>query len=183
MRYFTQELLARCRSSDEAAAQAASDEWDAATLAHDEAFARIGKLMPARARKALSKHSLHDSTMIMVAVRRSRIRSAVSMYVRLEAGEVVEFKYACPITPGLEAVSLKPPTMHDPRRGQGNTRILYDEVGQEGDRLFSHSILLANGSEARIVFADMTVARVGYADPGRLGHAHMGAVELETALS
>ena len=180
MRYFTPELLARFRSPDDAVAEAASAEWDAATAAHDEMLRRLRAGMPFQARKTIHKHGFHDSRLIAFAIMEGSHVFGVSMYVQMEGrdgkeGETLEFKYIGPNAKGREPL-LFDRAAADPGRVSGRARILYDEFGKEGDRLFSHSLLLADGSEARILFADMKARRVEYMEPGVAGVVVSGRV-------
>ena len=162
MRYFTPELLARYRSPADAVADAAAAEWEQAVAKYNAELDAIRSDLPGGVIALLDRYSLHDAKLLGVLVAAKRPR--VSLLIQLEGrpnrpGKVLELRYLVARRPSLSV------TTHGNARkalADGN-RIQYDEFGKVSDdpaEVFSHSLLLKDGSELRITFVEMQVRRL-----------------------
>lgn len=159
MKYFKRALLERCRSLDDAAAEAASDEWERAVANYNADLAAIRPQFPAAVRVVLDRFSLHDAKVLTYFLTKRRL----SLLVRLEGpsarpGKMLELKYTV-AKGGLRMVKHGKDKEWPKDRG----RIQYDEFGKAADApaaIFSHSLLLAGGYELRIRFTDLHLRRL-----------------------
>jgi len=157
MKYFTPELLARYRSTDDADAAAA--EWEANIAAYRERLQAIRSRLPRSVRGLLARYALHDAKILALAL--GKTQPTCTLQVRLEgtpaqAGPVVEIKYR--IVPGDRGgVTF---TRHASLSGAPSSLawILYNEFDApvKGES-FVHSLLLSTGLEIAIQFRAMRV--------------------------
>ncbi len=166
MKFFTPELLKRCRSGERAVAEAASDEWDAAVEAYAAHLKGLRPLMPNCLRRAVrSMPALHDSRPLGIQSFPGRPR--VALRLRLEgragaAGEELELVYST-VTPGAkEDVTA---SRHDIGSKGGVVKVLYHEFDLEGPGVFTHSLLLSDGWVLRFRMRDMLARLVESLEP------------------
>jgi hypothetical protein len=164
MNYFKPELLARYRSSEDDVAEAAAQEWDEATVAYRARFKSVRAKLPNNVRRLCSKDSLHDATLLGVAI--SMQKPFFGMFVQLEGssgkpGEVLELGYHTVAGPkGGMQVGTLPASLGNNR---GSVHILYDEFDlDEEHAFFTHAILLSDGREIDIRFHNLSVRRIGH---------------------
>lgn len=159
MKHLKHALLERCRSLDDAAAEAASDEWELAVANYNAELATIRTQFPAVVRTVLDRFSLHDATVLTYFSTRKRL----SLLIRLEGaarrpGKMFELNYTL-AKGGFRIVEHAKGKEWPKDRG----RIEYDEFGKAADAggpVFSHSLLLAGGYELRVRFTDLRVRRL-----------------------
>jgi len=159
MKYFKPALLERCRSLDDAATEAASDEWERAVVSYNAELAVIRPQFPAAVRVVLDRFTLHDAKVLTYFLTKRKL----SLLVRLESastrpGKMLELKYTI-VKNGLRIVKHGKGKEWPKDRG----RIQYDEFGKAADApeaIFSHSLLLAGGYELRIRFTDLHLRRL-----------------------
>lgn len=161
MKYFTPELLARCRSRDDDVADAANEEWEQALADYEQRLASVANQLPAEVRELCATVSLHDGKMLGVAFgKRTRL---FSMLVQLEGtakqrGEVLQLHYD-PVPGPDGGVAIREPA-------QGNRDedvwVLYDEFDRDEEHdFFTHSLLLTDGREIEIRFRELTFRYLG----------------------
>jgi len=163
MRFFTPELLKRCRSSGRAEAEPAEAEWDAAIDAYARHLKALRRDMPIAARRALRLPSLHDGELLGYMGERTAPRA--TMIVRLEGhegdpGRLVAFRYLTSTPDGKGGIAAE----HHDVGAKGDiskhkSRILADEFDSEGD-VFAHSVMLSNGLVFRVRFRDVSARLV-----------------------
>lgn len=182
MKYMTADLLARCRSEDDAVAEAAAEQWDLACEAYNEHVERISSDLPSGARKLLRKFSLHDAKVLTAAVDES---PHFSIFLETEApadpkDRYLELRYrlAGGLKNGLRV------TMHKALESDGRPlrRWLYDEFdlfSPETAVAYVHSILFSGGCELQLTFSSLAVRRLRFLVPMRRVADDPGA-ELES---
>ena len=162
MQHFNPEILARCRSLDDAVSEAATDEWEQAVAKYNAELDSIRPDLPPGVRALLASCSLHDARILSISETRRRPR--LSLLIQLEGrptrpGDLLELQYLLAGTskhPGLSLRTHDKPDKDLPEQG----RILYDEFGKLANdpvEVFSHSLLLKGGVELHIRFTDMRV--------------------------
>lgn len=149
MKHFTPELLARCRTGDDAAAE----EWDRAIDAYNQRLEAISSRLPDGARRLLDTHTLHDAQLLGVTDNPTKPRA--NLLVRLESGETLELRYHLVAGPrGGWAVKGEPSAQAKGPR----SFVLYDEFDIEDDgTFFTHSLLLSDGKELVFRFHNLRV--------------------------
>jgi hypothetical protein len=157
VKYFTPELLARCRSLDEDVAEAADEEWEQAIAAYRQRLQEIRKSLPLGARQLLKHVTLHDAQLLTI----NRAGKELFLTFRLAgsankpAGGV---ELHCTLTRPAELHTHEP----QPPNGPTTRWLLYDEFDLPHDRQetgFAHSLLLAGGLELRIAFSRLRIRR------------------------
>jgi hypothetical protein len=162
MRYFKPEILARCRSLDDAVSEAAADEWEEAIAKYNAELDSIRPELPPGVRALLASRSLHDARILSISEARRRPR--LSLLIQLEGrparpGDLLELQYLLARTAkhsGFSLVRHGEPDRDLPDKG----RIQYDEFGKVADdpvAVFSHSLLLTGGVELRVRFTYVKV--------------------------
>lgn len=164
MKYMTPDLLARLRSPEVAAAEAALAEWQEACDRYNRHVEDIQAGLPPAARKLLSPRlNLHDARVLALAVDEAPL---LSIYVELDrprkpGDRYLELRYRLA---GDRGAVLKL-TRHSALEGDGKALgwWLYDEleVLREGETTtFAHSILFTGGVELRVLFFSLSCRRV-----------------------
>ncbi len=162
MKYFTPELLARCRSLDDDVADAAAEEWEQAVAAYRLHLRAIRLRFPQGVRRLLSSVSLHDAKMLTIA--RGKRQPWFGMWLQPEGtaaqpGEVLELRYLVVAGPhgGLDV--KKHPQLK--KANPGPDWVLYDEFNLDEERaFFTHSLLLTDGHEVEVRFHNLRVRRL-----------------------
>jgi hypothetical protein len=165
MQYLTPELLARFRSPDDDVAEDAAREWDQAIANYNAELRAIRSFLPMGVRALLARWSLHDATILSIALARRKPR--LSLVIQLEGsrgrpGEVLELQYSLARTARNPGFSLIDHAGHGKDR-QDKARIQYDEfrkVVEDPVEVFSHSLLLKGFYELQIWFTDMQVRQL-----------------------
>jgi hypothetical protein len=157
VRYFTPELLARCRSAADDEAQAAADGWEQALAAYSARLQKLRPLLPLGARQLLRRTSLHDARCLLVSTSGSGPRKDLSLTLRLagsppQSARGVEVRYRLcgrsTLRCGTDPLSA----------GSFTRRVLYDEFDlhqRRGAKTFTHSLLLTGGLELRVRFSNL----------------------------
>ncbi len=159
MNYFKAELLSRCRSLDDAVAEAAAQQWEAAVASYGARLKAIRSRLPLGARRLLARYSLHDAKVLSLAVGRKEPRFV--LVVQLEGtptqpGEVLELSYLSVAGPH-GGVAFRKPTKPAPDTS-GTKWVLYNEFDLDEERaFFTHSLLLTGGVEIEVRFHNLRV--------------------------
>lgn len=162
MKYFTRELLARCRSLDDDVAESAAEEWEEAIARYNDRLGGIRSRLPLDVRKLLADVTLHDATVLVRTISSGANVDSATLRVRLEGseskpGEVLELHYS--LVRG-SAFEVFPRPSECLQEGQASDLILYDEFElDEQSGIFMHSLLLADGSEMRFRFRQLRILR------------------------
>ncbi len=159
MKYFTPDLLARCRSLDDDVAEAAAEELEQASVAYRARLKALRPSFPAGVRGLMATVSLHDAKVLDVSFGKRKPRFALR--VRLEGtknhpGEVLELSYQPVVGPnGGVAFRRHPQLSEGPERSHW---VLNNEFDVDEDRgFFTHSILLTSGLEFEVRFHSLSV--------------------------
>jgi hypothetical protein len=158
MKYFTPELLARCRSLEDVA-EAAAEELEQASDAYRTRLKALRPSLPPGVRRLVSTVSLHDAKVLNVSFGKRKPRFALRL--RLEGinnqpGEVLELSYRVVAGPnGGVAVRRHPQGSEGPK---GVHWVLNNEFDVDEERgFFTHCILLTSGVEIEIRFHALSV--------------------------
>jgi hypothetical protein len=165
MKYFTPELLTRCRSSDDNIAEAAADLWERATAAYNSRLARIRAVLPLGARQQLKHVSLHDAECLTIKTLDAAAGDELFLTFRLPKSNGkpaggVELRYSLAGRTRL----LVHPTLQ-PANGTHPAFVLHDEFdlhAQRGAGVCTHALLLSAGLELHIRFANLRFRRFGH---------------------
>ncbi|HJT76456.1 MAG TPA: hypothetical protein VJ739_04570 [Gemmataceae bacterium] len=159
MKYFKPELLRRCRSLDDDAADVAAAEWEQAIAAYRARLRAIRSRLPSGADRLLARFTLHDAQLLTIADDTKRPR--LTLLVRLEGtrdqpGPVLELSYLLVAGPHGGVVFRKHAGLG--HKALGPRGVLYDELNLDEERaFFTHSLLLTDGFEIEIRFHDLRV--------------------------
>lgn len=162
MNYFKPELLARCRSLDDAVAEAAAQEWEEVLIAYRLRYRAIKERLPVGARLLSSRVCLHDAKVMGVSFGERKPR--FSLRVQLDgsfnhSGGLLELKYH-PVGGPHGGVGFRKQAPD----GKGATEplwVLYDEFDVNEERaFFTHSLLMTSGFEMQVRFHSLRVRRV-----------------------
>jgi hypothetical protein len=164
MKYFTPELLARCRSSDGDVAEEAADQWEQAIATYNARLQKIRSDLPLGVRQLLRQASLHDAQCVTIKTAKSAAGKELFLTFRLANGSKklaggVELRYN--LTGPQSLIFDK---VLKPSEGALASYVLYDEFDLEqkrGVRVFTHSVLLTNGLEFRIRFSNLRLRWFG----------------------
>jgi hypothetical protein len=153
MKYFTPDLLLRFGSEDDATADAAHLEWERKSRQYQERLDDLRSQLPRTAKSLLRRYCLHDARVLMLGISRDDL--ALSLFLELadEAGTAVQLVYDLVRKPRLR----KHPELTE--RG-APLEWLYDEFDVEegkGGKVFTHSILFADGQELRLAFRKLSL--------------------------
>ncbi len=163
MKYFKSELLARCRSLNDDAADVAAEEWEQAIVAYRARVQAIRPQLPSGARLLLSRFTLHDARVLAIAS--GKTRPTFTLVLQLEGtsaepGALLELNYLL-VTGPNGGVSVKEDAQLKKKDTSGRRWILYDEFDVDEQRaFFLHSLLLADGYELVIRFHHLRVRRL-----------------------
>jgi hypothetical protein len=159
MRYFTPELLARCRSLDEDVAEAAAAEWEKAIAEYRTRLEAIRPHLPRDARRLMARVNLHDAKVI--AFEFGHKRPTFSVLLQLEGsqprlGKMVQLSYH--VVAG-EHGGVKTKKHGQPGEAtHAKSWVLYDEFNVDEERaFFTHSLLLSDGREIEVRFHNLRV--------------------------
>ena len=165
MKYMTPELLARCQSTDDAVAEAATEQWDRACDEYNKYLDANARELPKGARKLLRKFCLHDAKVLTMAVSGS---GSFSIFLELEnpAGpkdRYLELRYKLAGGPrdGLRVKTHQP-------LGKPLHWWLYDEFDiykRDGVVAYVHSILFNGGIELALTFFTLAFRRLDFLLP------------------
>jgi hypothetical protein len=172
VRYFTPDLLAKCRSSDPDVAESAATKWEGRAEAYRKRLHEIHPGLPFGARRMMRSVTLHDACLLDAAEvslpGRSHQLFLLFQLADSDGRAVVQLRY----------VTVNPPKMvkHESYE-PGDTRrfALYDEFDVSADGVPTHSILLTGGVEIRIRFTRLFITSLTrVVVPGR---AHDGGIK------
>jgi hypothetical protein len=163
MKYLTDDLLARSKSTDDDILDAVSREWEQALQEYETHLQRIREHLPIRVRDLLDKFCLHDAKILTFSLTKSR-RDDVwywSIFLRPEGSqeEWYELKYQLVNGPGSVRIHRSAPGKDKPFRIW-----LYDEfdvLATEPHATFLHSVLFSGGFELQIHFKHLKIRRHG----------------------
>ena len=157
MRYFTPELLARCRSLDEDVAEAAAEEWEKATTEYRTRLNAIRSHLP---QTHASAGSRQPARLEIIAFEFGK-RPTFSILLQLEGegrrpGKMMQLSYH--VVAG-EHGGVKTQKHAQPGQAtQTKSWILYDELNMDEERAsFTHSLLLSDGREIEVRFHNLRV--------------------------
>lgn len=147
MKYFTPELLARCRSLDADEAETAAMEWMSAIENYNAYLkAAVSQLSPWKLGHFERLPAMHDWQIISCGV--GRDSKALSLLMGGFGGKgPIDILYS----PHGEPRVLLPDGWN--KRTPSKVFWLYDEFSLDGE-VFTHSILFSNGLELQIDFDD-----------------------------
>jgi hypothetical protein len=153
MKYFTPELMLRFGSDDEVVALAASEEWDRRQAIYRDHLKQLGPTLPRSVRGLLKRFYLHDAKVFTIALD-DRSTLVVNLLLDGENNGGLQLTYRL----------VAPPTIHrHPEIAEPCTppQWLYDEIdaAENEPGVFTHNILLTNGSELELRFRNLTVKR------------------------
>ncbi len=159
MRYLKPELLVRCRSLDDDAAETAAEEWEQGIEAYRTRLKAIRSRLPVGARRLLSRFSLHDAKVLSLSSGSKEPRFTLVVHLEdtpSQAGEVLELSYLSVAGPHGGVTFKKHPGFD--KRVPGLGCVLYNEFDQDDERaFFTHSLLLADGFEIEVRFHHLRV--------------------------
>jgi hypothetical protein len=161
MKYFKQELLARCRSLDDDVSDAAAKEWEQAIASYRARTRAIRPQLPLSVRRFLSRVTLHDAKVLTMTF--GRKQPTFTLLTQLEdtpsqPGEVLELSYFLVAGPHGGVAFKKPTQLH--KEAPGPRYILYDEFDLDERAFFTHSLLLTGGDEIEVRFHSLRVRRL-----------------------
>jgi hypothetical protein len=167
MNYFTPERLVRLQDhSDEQQFLAALDEWERAQADYREQLEDIEQGLRAILRRLpenlrtffrfLDTVSLHDARVLVMTWGGDLFR--VILHPESQKGRLVVLTYSLEQPPQIQANVLPEQLRSEP------ISWLYDEVAwdgrtRKGEQMLRHTILLSDGSEVVLRFADVTIER------------------------
>jgi hypothetical protein len=162
MKYFTPELLARCRLADDAVADVAAVQWDKAVAAYNARLQKIRPDLPLGARQLLRQVSLHDAQCLTITTAEGGNEFFLTFRLAHRAHTLaagVELRYTLTGTPTLLLDKTKKAS-----EGSVIRHVLYDEFDLEpkkGAKVFTHHLLMTGGLEMRIRFANLRLRWFG----------------------
>jgi hypothetical protein len=161
MKFFTPELYERCRSTDEAVVNAASEEWERANAAYEQHLQNIEAEFPPHIRE-FANLLLHDAKVQSIA--RHGDQLLMVLQKDIPPRDVVLLCY------DLEGDPMVAPFTASPASWARPTDFQFDEIDilQEGGRtLYQQSIVFGNGWLMTLRFRDVqaTVAQPIYLSP------------------
>jgi len=162
MKYFTPELLARCRSEDDAIADVASEEWERRNKDYEKYLDGIRPLLSGSRsiRYLLNKLRLHDAKVYSMALDEDP-HFSIFVQAHDQKDGALELRYRLVSPPRLG------PHECLAQGGQSSGyHWLYDEIGvREGLYVFTHSILFAEGVELQLEFNSLSCRHLIWAFP------------------
>jgi hypothetical protein len=164
MKYFTPDLLLRFAATDDAIADAASEEWDRVHAKYVEHLEAIEPELPRSFRRLLRNVCLHDARVLTITVDEKPYLSILlrPLKPRKPEDRFLEIRYHLLGKPQFARHAALA------EEGSPYQRWLYDEVDvlkEDPFAVFTHSILLTGGVELRIRFSDVSVRRLAWAWP------------------
>jgi hypothetical protein len=156
MNYFTPELLAECRSDDEAVAGAASEKWEEQATAYAKSLERIRQFLPNQFRILLDGYYLHDSKVSFAGLMDQKY--LITLKLDTPPHNTLFLTYELSDIPELAMHSTAGSTV-------GPIEWLYDEVElcppdsirrEPLNNSFTHSILLSDGMELHLTFRNFS---------------------------
>lgn len=172
MKYFTPDLLARCRSLDDDVAEAAAEEWERTSAAYAARLKAIRSSLPRDVRSLLATTSLHDAKLLSLSFGKRERR--FFLRVRLEGtgeqpGDVLELRYH-PVAGPNGGVALRKHS-DSGSATPGSYWVLCSEFDADEERgFFTHSLLLTGGVELEVRFHSVSIQRLEeVASPLELG--------------
>lgn len=158
MRYFTRDLYRRCRSTDESVLNAACTEWEQANEAYERHLAAIEPDFPPHLRE-FAGLLLHDAKVQSIA--RQGKQLILVLRKDIPPRDLVILCYELDREPIVEPFADAPADWNRPTTYQFDE---LDIVYEEKSKLYSQSIVFANGWLMRLLFQDVqtTVAQSMY---------------------
>lgn len=155
MNFFTRDLYRRCRSTDEAVLDAASEEWEQANEAYERHLAAIEPEFPQHIRE-FAALLLHDAKVQSIARQGNQL--ILVLHKDIPPCDLVILNYELDGEPVVEPFTDAPADWSRP------TTFQFDEldVQREGEiKIYSQSIIFGNGWLMRLRFHDVlaTVAQ------------------------
>jgi hypothetical protein len=151
MKFFTQDMYRRCRSADEDVVDAASAEWEQANEAYAAHLDRITPLLTPGARE-MAGLLLHDASVRSMG--RNGGRLLMALQKDIPPRDLVLLDYNLAGEPQVEAYGERP------RPWEAPTDFQFDELDvaqEDGETMFTQSIVLGNGWLLRLRFRDVCV--------------------------
>lgn len=158
MKYFTRDLYQRCRSTDEAVLNDACEEWEQANEAYERHLAAIEPEFPPQIRE-FAGSLLHDANVQSIARQGNQL--ILVLHKDIPPRDLVILNYELDGEPIVEPFAETPADWSRP------TTFQFDEldiVREAEGKIYSQSIVFANGWLMRLRFRDVrvTVARSMY---------------------
>ncbi|HBI46440.1 MAG TPA: hypothetical protein DDY78_26845 [Planctomycetales bacterium] len=154
MKYFTRERYLAFQNFDDAAMDAADDEWENATDRYEAYLQTIRPDMPESVRQLEDGFYFHDARVLSMGRRDETF--VISLQLDVPPNELLTITYALAGSPEVN----KEPFADG--KDTPSPWWLYEEIEQvgAGDRKhFVHSILFSNGWEISLPFSDVQVSR------------------------
>jgi hypothetical protein len=154
MRYFKPEILRRSGSLDDDVADAASEEWQAATAAYRAYLTAHERFLPVGAREVDADHILHDGKVLSLGVSKDG-RVSLVLHLRDGTGDLLRLDYVgARVTPIRHALTELTGTAEP-----STPFVLYHEFEAATDptALHRHRLLCTGGLEFEIAFSDLEV--------------------------
>jgi hypothetical protein len=156
VRYFTPDLLAKCRSSDPDVAEAAAVKWQGRAAAYRKRLREIEHDLPPGVRRFIRSVTLHDAPLLTMNDATVGGRAQLFLTFRLADGDNrpgIQLRYAL--------VKPMKVAFHAPNASaDGHLFALYDEVDLSADGTLTHSILMTTGVEIRVRFTNLLMTRL-----------------------
>jgi hypothetical protein len=179
VKYFTPELLAKCRSLDPDDAQAAAAKWQARAAAYRRRLRETERRLPAEVRKVIRVLTLQDAFLLTINLAEGRGQTRFFLSFQLADGDGragVQLRYD--LVKPLKVLLHKPNTA-----GDRQLFALYDEFDVAADGSFTHSILMTAGVEIRVRFTNLLITRFTRVVAPGLGRAGIKEQLVELAAS
>jgi hypothetical protein len=156
VKYFTPELLAKCRSSNPDTAEKAAVQWQRQAENYRERLQDIQDRLPPGVRQLLKYTTLHDAHLLTINLAEDRGRVQLFLSFQLAGGDRragVLLRYD-----GFEGLEV---LFHE-RKVPDDTALfaLYDEFDVSADDRLTHSLLLTAGVEIRVRFRKLLLTRL-----------------------
>jgi hypothetical protein len=164
MKYFTPELLTRCRSSDDNIAEIAADQWERAIAVYNARLARIRPDLPLGARQFLKHVRLHDAECLTIKTLEGAAGEELFLTFRLakdngKPAGGIELRYSLV----GRTILLLHPTLQPEWDTLSLCALRRIRSARPSPRqVCTHSLLLSAGLELQIRFANLRTNRFGH---------------------
>lgn len=151
MKYFTRDLYKRCRSTNDDILSAACEEWEQANEAYERHLAAIEPELPPHLRE-FAGLLLHDAEVQSIAWQDHRL--ILVLHKDIPPRDLVILNYELDSEPVVEFFADTPADWSKP------TTFDFDELdveGKEESKIYSQSIVFANGWLMKVRFRDVLV--------------------------
>jgi hypothetical protein len=174
MKYFIPDLLARYGSLDDHVADAAHDEWEAATQQYQKHFRSIRRQLPRKLRGLLRRYHLHDARVCFVGKADQVLHLTLQLDTPPRETIFLRYRFVSEVKMISHAIAG-----HD---GKEPVTWLYDEVDIASDGVFpviEQRILFSNGLELAVHFQDLSYSSARTLP--LIANGAAGAMQVETA--